>query len=145
MRVEILHSVTSARLVMLPIAATLQAAAAALADPHIGLVVVCDESNKAVGVISKSDIVRHLTSAGVTEAPAVNLMSQKVVACGPEDDLHVVWQEMSKRGLQNMPVLGANSKPIGVLDIRDALKALLDREKYQERLLINYVAGVGYQ
>ena len=44
-----------------------------------------------------------------------------------------------------MPVLSADLKPLGVLDVRDALKALLAQEEYQERLLANYIAGIGYQ
>jgi hypothetical protein len=44
-----------------------------------------------------------------------------------------------------MPVLGTDSKPLGVLDIRDALKVLFEQEEYQEQMLFNYVAGVGYQ
>jgi CBS-domain-containing membrane protein len=72
-------------------------------------------------------------------------MSRDVVCCGVEDDLYAAWQKMAGRSLQNMPVLDAGAKPLGVLDIRDALKALFEQEEYQERLLINYVAGVGYQ
>jgi hypothetical protein len=52
---------------------------------------------------------------------------------------------MVAQRLQNMPVLGTDAKPLGVLDIRDALKALFEQEEYQEGLLSNYVAGVGYQ
>jgi hypothetical protein len=52
---------------------------------------------------------------------------------------------MAARGLQNVPVLGKGEKPLGILDIRDALAALLDEEQYQERLLANYIAGVGYR
>jgi hypothetical protein len=44
-----------------------------------------------------------------------------------------------------MPVLGTDSKSLGVLDIRDALKVLFEQEEYQEQMLFNYVAGVGYQ
>ena len=52
---------------------------------------------------------------------------------------------MGAQNLQNMPVLSADSRPLGVLDIRDALKILFEQEEYQEHLLFNYVAGVGYQ
>jgi hypothetical protein len=52
---------------------------------------------------------------------------------------------MAARNLQNIPVLSADSKPLGALDIRDALKVLFEQEEYQEQLLSNYVAGVGYQ
>ena len=106
---------------------------------------MCDENRRATGVVTKSDVVRHLTSAGVTDTLAANLMSRNVISCCPGDDLHATWQRMGAQNLQNMPVLSAESRPLGVLDIRDALKILFEQEEYQEYLLFNYVAGVGYQ
>ena len=50
------------------------------------------------------------------------------------------------RNLQNMPVLGTeNPRPLGVLDLRDALKVLFEEEEYQEELLTNYISGIGYR
>jgi predicted transcriptional regulator len=72
-------------------------------------------------------------------------MSRPIVSCAPEDDLHSTWQMMTARGLQNMPVLVNGDRPLGVLDIRDALAALLDAEEYQEQVLVNYISGVGYR
>jgi predicted transcriptional regulator len=145
MRIESLHPMTTARLAVITTATSLRSAAVALSCSRIGLLVVCDTNRRVTGVVSKSDIVRHLTNVGVTETLAANLMSRNVISCGPEDDLHATWQKMGAQNLQNMPVLSADSKPLGVLDIRDALEALFRHEEYQERLLINYVAGVGYQ
>jgi CBS domain-containing protein len=145
MRIETLRSITAARLAVIAVGASLRSAAAALSNPRIGLLVVCDERQRAAGVVSKSDIVRHLTSMGVTEAPVMTLMSGNVVSCRPADDLHATWERMQAGRLQNLPVLGTDERPLGVLDIRDALEVLLEHEEYQERLLVNYVAGVGYQ
>jgi CBS domain-containing protein len=125
--------------------ATLRTAASALSNPHIGLLVVCEENRKVAGVVTKSDLVRHLASVGVADAPVRNLMSRDIVSCRPEDELYATWQEMAAQNLQNVPVLSTNSTPVGVLDIRDALKVLFEQEERQERLLINYIAGVGYQ
>jgi CBS domain-containing protein len=145
MRIETLRPMTAARLAVIAIDASLRNAAVALSNRHIGLLVVCDENRMAAGVVSKSDIVRHLSGVGVAETPVANLMSRNIVSCSPEDDLYATWQRMAAEGLQNMPVLGTGSKPLGVLDIRDVLKALFEQEEYQERLLCNYVAGIGYQ
>ena len=145
MRIDTLGPVLSTRLVVIATGDTVQTAAIAFSNPRIGLLVACDENGKAVGVVSKSDLVSHLTTAGVAEAPVATLMSRTIVSCGPDDDLYAVWEVMAARSLQNMPVLSADSRPLGVLDVRDALKALLAHEEYQERLLANYIAGIGYQ
>jgi predicted transcriptional regulator len=72
-------------------------------------------------------------------------MSRTVVSCASGDDLHDVWQTMSTRGLQNIPVLDAGTRPIGILDIRDAMDSLFRLEEQLESLLSNYVAGIGYR
>ena len=77
MVIDRLGSTTSARLVAITAAETIQAAAVALSDPNIGLLVVCDEAGRAVGVLSKSDLVRHLADAGPAGAPLAPAMTTK--------------------------------------------------------------------
>jgi hypothetical protein len=52
---------------------------------------------------------------------------------------------MVRRKLQNLPLLAPNRRPVGTLDIRDALQAMVEFEQEQETQLINYIAGVGYR
>jgi CBS domain-containing protein len=140
-----LHVATAARMRVIAADASVRSAAAAFADYQVGLLVVCAEGGKTLGVVSKSDLVRHLATGGAGHTRVAPVMSRTVVACSPEDDLYSTWQMMAARRLQNMPVLGGSDAPLGVLDIRDALAALLDEERYQEKLLTNYIAGVGYR
>src|SRR5687768_5183877 len=122
MHIDMMHHVTGARLAVIGTDATLRTAAIAFSKLHIGLLVVCDQSGTIAGVVSKSDVVRHLALEGAAEAPVVTQMSRDIVSCRPEDDLYTTWKIMAARSLQNIPVLTADSKPLGVLDIRDALK-----------------------
>jgi predicted transcriptional regulator len=94
---------------------------------------------------SKSDLIRHLSRPNHISSPASVLMSRSVITCGPKDDVHDVWQTMAARSLQNVPVIDGAAKPLGILDIRDAMKALFEEEELQERMLSNYVTGVGYR
>jgi CBS domain-containing protein len=136
---------TSPRLRVISTDAEIRAAALALSKPDVGLVVVCHHDGAAVGVLSKSDLVRHLARSGSAGARAATLMSRHVISCRPDDDVHAIWQAMTAQAIQNVPVLGADSKPLGVLDIRDAMKVLLEQGEFEERLLANYIAGIGYQ
>jgi len=145
LRVGHLAAVTKARLAVIATDATLRHAALALSGPHIGLVIICEENGTVAGVVSKSDLVRHLMLDGIPDAPVAVQMSRDIVSCRPEDDLYSTWKIMAAGNLRNIPVLGPDSKPLGVLDIRDAMKGLFEHEEYQERLLLDYVAGVGYQ
>ena len=120
-------------------------AASAFADKQVGLLVVCGTSGETSGVVSKSDLVRHLAGSGNTEAPIAEVMSRAVVFASPTSDLRQTWQLMAQRRLQNLPLLGASGRPVGTLDIRDALEAILSNEERQESELINYIAGNGYR
>jgi CBS domain-containing protein len=145
MRIERLHPMTSARLIVIDVNATLQTAALTLSNPGIGLAVVSGEDGKAAGVLSKSDLIRHLTDRQPARIPVQALMSRNIISCDPADELRAAWQTMVDRRLQNMPVLGADLKPLGVLDIRDAMKVLYEQEQLQEHMLADYIAGIGYQ
>lgn len=145
MRINSLQPTISARLAVIGPEATLRAAALSLSRPEIGLVIVCSAIGTAAGVLTKSDVIRHLTRAGGADAPALHLMTRPVLSCAPEDEIYDAWQTMTLHKLQNMPVLGPDLKPVGTLDIRDAIQALFEQEQYQEHALIDYIAGVGYR
>lgn len=145
MLIEKLHAVTSARLAVISLDAGMQTAAQWLCRPGVGLIVVCDGNGGAAGVLSKSDLVRHLARSTCSAPPVSELMTRSVVTCSPRDDVHDVWQTMAARNLKNIPVVDAGAKPLGILDIRDAMKALFEQEQMEERMLVNYVTGVGYQ
>lgn len=140
-----LSPMTSVRLMVINVDAPMHAAAVSFLKPGIGLVVACHGSGEVAGVLSKSDLVRHMATAHTALASVSALMSRPFFSCTPNDDLHSVWETMSAKGIQNVPVLDIGAKPVGVLDIRDAMKALFEQEELQEKLLANYIAGIGYQ
>jgi len=145
MRISALAETTRARFKVLDQLASVQAAADAFANAQLGLIVVCDRGEVARGVVSKSDLVRHLARAGAVSEPITAVMSRRVVFASPEDDLHATWQVMVRRNLQNLPLVDALRRPVGTLDIRDALEAILKAEEQQEDQLVNYIAGNGYR
>jgi predicted transcriptional regulator len=56
----------------------------------------------------------------------------------------VTWIATKQRHLKNIPVIDSNSRPIGVLNARDALEVLLGEVENEEVLLRDYVMSVGY-
>jgi CBS domain-containing protein len=129
---------------VIDVTASVRAVALSLSKPGIGLAVACNSEGAAVGVLSKSDLVRYLTRREPAEPTVRTLMTRTIRSCGPDDDVHAVWRSMIAQDLQNVPVLGAHSRPLGVLDIRDAMRALFEEEQLQEHMLVSYIAGTGY-
>ncbi|GLQ57070.1 CBS domain-containing protein [Devosia nitrariae] len=126
-------------------ASSVQAAADAFSDARLGLIIVCDAADRATGVVSKSDLVRHLARSGRTDMPVTAVMTNSVLSASPSDDLRTTWEFMVARRLQSLPLLDPGRRPLGTLDIRDALEAILAFEQDQEDQLVNYIAGKGYR
>jgi predicted transcriptional regulator len=134
------------RLITIEINALLIDAATALSKPHIRLVVVCDAECKAVGVLTKADIVRRISHCeGATcRAAAAAAMTSELICCCPDDPLGEVWNKMKRHGLGNIPIIDTQSCPLGILNARDTLNALLTGATHETELLRDYVMSVGY-
>ena len=146
MRVERVLSAASQRLITIGDDASLTDAAKLLREPDSDLVVVCNGDKQMVGVITKTDIVRQVgqrrESKSATAASTV--MTRTVVSCRPGDLLHDMWTIMKDRRLKNVPILDQSSWPIGVLNARDLLEALLKEVEHEETLLRDYVMNIGH-
>jgi CBS domain-containing protein len=117
-----------------------------LSSTQISLVVICDQQGVMVGVVTKSDIVRrmgHCTGRTCTDT-ADAIMTKNVISCYATDGLPDVLSKMQARGLLHLPVVDAEGKPSGVVNMRDALRELMLEGQYEEALLRDYVMGVGY-
>jgi CBS domain-containing protein len=136
------------RLATINAGSPLREAADLMSRPRTDFVVVCDDDGAMVGVLTKTDIVRHVrhcVGEGCAAARADTIMTRDVVACRPGDVLHDVWTMMKERGLRCIPVLDQGRKPIGIIHGLDALQSLLSEVEYEETLLRDYVMDVGYR
>lgn len=114
--------------------------------PHHLLVVKAADGTMA-GVVTRTDIVRavrHCQGSTCTSACA-SVMTRSVVACDGDDRLQDIWQVMKERGVQAVPVIDDQRRPIGLLTARDALEELLSEVEHQDELLREYVASTGYR
>ena len=135
------------RLVTVSGTAPVKDAAGLMSRPHTDLVVVCGEDGGMVGVLTKTDIVGQITrcTGGGCTARVDAIMTRDVVSCLLDEPLQGIWSVMKARGLQRIPVLDGNRKPVGILYARDALQCLLGEVESDEALLRDYVMDVGYQ
>ncbi|MCS3725341.1 CBS domain-containing protein [Bradyrhizobium betae] len=146
MIVEAILPAARERLIILSDEAPLIDAARLLRDFEADLVVVHNSDRRLAGVITKTDVVRQISHCQGTSciAAASTIMTKPVVYCHRDDLLSDVWSVMKEQHLKNVPILDPDSRPIGVLNARDALEALLEELEYEEVLLREYVMCVGY-
>jgi CBS domain-containing protein len=135
------------RLAVLGTDASVCDAAVILADPATPLVVVCDREGVAVGVISRTDVLKAIArdTIDVFDTTAGVVMSKAIVSCHADEALQRVWETLNARSLRSAPVLDSDGRPQGVVHARDLACALLDEVTQEEVLLRDYVLGVGYQ
>ena len=145
--VSSIDAVSRSRLVTVGADALLAEVAALLSRTQISLVVVCDAAGVAAGVITETILVRHLGygKADIFTTRAGDVMALEFTVCRPTDLLPEILTEMHERGLVHVPVVDQDSRPIGVVNARDGLRALLAQGNFEEALLRNYVMGIGYQ
>lgn len=146
MLVERLLPEARERLVTVADNAPLIDAARRLHGAETNLVIVCNSDGAMVGVITKTDVVGQISHCQgcscVTAASAV--MTRDVTFCHPHVFLKDVWSIMKTRGLKHIPVIDQDSRPMGVLNARQVVQALLDEVEYEEQVLRDYVMCVGY-
>lgn len=120
--------------------------AAKLFGSETDLVVVCNSAGGLAGVITKTDVISQIAQCqGSSCTTAVSLvMTRSVIVCGSGDWLKDVWSKMKERGLKNIPVTDQDTRPVGVVNARDALQVLLTEVENEESLLRDYVMCVGY-
>ncbi len=51
---------------------------------------------------------------------------------------------MKQHGLRHIPIFDAKSHPVGIVNARDALSALLSKAAQETQLLRDYVMSIGY-
>lgn len=123
--------------------ATVTNAAEIMSEKRIGTIVVSDDGGKtAAGILSERDIVRELGKRGPScMANSVGeLMTSKLVTCGPKDTSDAVLEKMTQGRFRHMPVI-EDGVMIGLISIGDAVKARLAELAMERDALEGMVMG----
>lgn len=121
--------------------ATVSEAARLLCAHRIGALVVVDEHEKIVGMLSERDIVRGMALKGsvVHEMQVRELMSADVLVCRPEDSLAQLMSVMTNRRVRHLPVIDGDNRLRGIVTIGDIVKNRLDEATMEVDSLRDYV------
>ena len=88
-----------------------------------GTVPILNKANKLVGIVTDRDIClglgfRPIPAAGI---PITEIMSKKVYACSPEEEVSAALQTMRQRKVRRLPVLDADGLLVGILSMDDVV------------------------
>lgn len=97
-----------------------------LGQHNVGALVVVNEEGKPVGIISERDIVRAAArTAEVFTLPVSQVMTKKVIAGLPQDDVKSVLLTMTEKRFRHLPIM-EQGKLVGIVSIGDMVKAQID-------------------
>lgn len=109
-----------------PTASVMQAVARFRAE-SIGALVVSDQMQTLLGLVTERDVINALADEGVEvlAQPVERLMHRHPATCAPGDDVKAVMTTMTQRRLRHLPVLDAGGLA-GIISIGDVVKNRLD-------------------
>jgi len=102
--------------------ASITSAAEKMRQDNIGSLVVVDEREKVVGIITERDLLAKVVAAGKdpNTTEVAEAMSPQVVACHRETSLSEAQLTMSRHKIRHLPII-EDGLPLGMLSSRDVL------------------------
>jgi CBS domain-containing protein len=122
---------------------SLAAVAKRLYSHGIGAMPVCEEGNRMIGIVSERDLVRVFARADWSELQylrARDVMTTRVISCGPEDTMRAAQDLMRTNHLRHLPVV-ENGRVQGMLSLRDTLALRLQESEDEMNLLRDAVVA----
>ena len=109
-------------------------------EMKIGALLVADEEENLLGIVSERDIVRHLHTDGAAllEAPVHRIMTAEVHTCVPEDSLDDLESAMTEKRFRHVPVL-SDGKLVAIVSIGDVVKNRIDDLQAERDQLRTYI------
>lgn len=98
---------------------TIKDVAMQMKNLNVGSLPVCNDSSVPIGIVTDRDIVLRNVSEGLSPNSTVNnVMTNNLISCTPETDVHEAASIMAKNQIRRLPVVH-NNKLVGVLAIGD--------------------------
>ncbi len=106
----------------------------------IGALVITDDGDSILGIVSERDVIRGLrqTGDGVLDAEVEDIMTRNVITCDIGDKAAEVTAQMINHHIRHIPVI-ADGKLAGVISIRDILKRRLDEIEAEASAMLEYI------
>ncbi|MCP4568930.1 MAG: CBS domain-containing protein [FCB group bacterium] len=106
---------------------TMENAMKLLIDNKIGALIMVDDDDNPIGIITERDIF-HLAfrfRGDMMDIMVKDHMVSNLVVSTPEDDIEHIAEVMIQKRIRHVPVVDDSKKLIGILSIRDVVKAKL--------------------
>ena len=121
---------------------TVGAAAALLHSRRVGAMVIIDDDDRVIGILSERDIVRVVAergAAGLTQ-PISSCMTRDVHFAAPNEAVHTLLERMTDRRVRHLPVIH-QGRLAGIVSIGDLVKSKIAETEAEAENLKAYIAA----
>lgn len=134
--------IASTKVLVIKYYETVQTAAKAMREYNVGSLVVIDDNNKVVGILTERDIVKAAANNDL-ESKIEKYMTKDVKGVTEDVDVTDALNIMLENGFRHLPIIGKDGKLRGIISIRDTARALLDVHHMQFGKGVDEVKGTG--
>lgn len=121
--------------------ATIGEAVSELAKHKIGAIVVVEDSDRIVGIISERDVVRAVAKSGmdVLSESVGSIMTSEVMTCSDPETINEVMSRMTLGRFRHLPV-EKQGRLTGIISIGDVVKARIEEVEREAEEMRAYIA-----
>lgn len=112
-----------------------------LVGHKIGAIVVVEDVDDIVGIISERDIVRAIARSGmeVLSEPVQSIMTSEVMTCEDGETINEVMARMTRGRFRHLPV-EKNGRLTGIVSIGDVVKARIEEVEREAEEMRTYIS-----
>lgn len=117
-------------------------AARLLSERRIGAIIVSEDGERPLGILSERDIVRDVGRRGAAclTDKVDALMTRNIISCAPEDSADSVLAQMTAGRFRHMPVV-SGERMVGIISIGDVVAARLSELAMEKDALAGMIMG----
>jgi CBS domain-containing protein len=119
---------------------TVRDVVAELARHGIGALVVTEDGERIIGIVSERDVVRALHQRGATvlDDDVASVMTAEVRTCAPDDSVHSLMATMTEHRVRHVPVV-VEGVLSGIVSIGDVVKQRIGELESENSAIIEYI------
>ncbi len=121
---------------------TVQEIAEIISSRRIGAVMVLEADGRVAGIVSERDVVKALAAKGegVHTMLAEQIMTRAVITATPRTTIEQAMEIMDHGYFRHLPVI-ENDALVGIISIRDVVKARLQRHEHEADNMLSFIHG----
>jgi len=124
---------------------TVFASAKMMADKHIAALIVVDDDDKLIGILTERDLTQRVLAAGLDgkTTKVADVMTNNPDTLAPDDSAGDALELMQTRGYRHLPV-AEDGKCVSIVSIRDLYAAVKEALEAEVRETEAFVFGDRY-